>query len=661
MNTKFFITVSIVFAIFSLLISCDGKSPAISEKPSEGSQGGRCYEDGSCDDGLICENGICIKDFDEYEDVDLPSGDKDHENGAVDKDSVKPDSDDVPDDSDTSYDDRDIYDDDNDFPDNDTTPHPDDETSDLCKNVDCNDNGICNPNTGKCSCYHGYTGEYCDECSPNYAGYPECLPIICDHGQRICQGNNIVECNEDRTGFFKIEACEGEGISCVAGQCMDVCDIAEYYNSYVGCEYWGAFLQQGGGHETNATYALVVSNPNETAVTVQIYGSGDTLLKEGSVAPNDLNYFEFDFDRIITGPGITDLAFKLVSSKPVTVTQMNPFGNINIYSNDATLLLPIGAIDKEYFVMSWPYVSRSGRPNHPGFISIVAVENGETEVEVTYSAPSKAGGGISAEPAGATVSYILDQYQILTINTEEAGCPANSNCYGYDLTGSFVSSDKKVAVFGGHQCTQIPADRCCCDHMEHQMFPLNTWGKEFVAARTKPRSTEVDYFRILASVDGTTVNLTGGLTETLLLNAGEVHDFSTNTDFFVSSDQPLMVAQFLASEQAGAGTGDPAMMLLAPNEQLRRDYIFLVPPNYDYNRITIIAEDETDVYLNGTPYSSNDFTEVPGTGWYRQWIDINEGVHYLSASKPVGLYVYGFSSYVSYAYIAGLDLERINY
>jgi hypothetical protein len=49
-----------------------------------------------------------------------------------------------------------------------------------------------------------------------------------------------------------------------------------------------------------------------------------------------------------------------------------------------------------------------------------------------------------------------------------------------------------------------------------------------------------------------------------------------------------------------------------------------------------------------------------GTDYLRQWIDMPTGSHTLTANKPVGLYVYGFSSYVSYAYTAGLDLTAIN-
>ncbi len=532
------------------------------------------------------------------------------------------------------------------------TGYPDCELENSkCAGVDCNDHGKCLEALGGCSCYTGYAGEFCTECEPGYEGYPDCLMKLCDPGVIGCRGDVIVECNELGTDFIDKETCTGEGISCHKGKCLDECGIAAEDKSYVGCEYWGAFLQQI-DEKGSATYALVVANPNNTEVNVKIYTIGDTVIAENNVPAKGLYSFELGTDRKISGPGISDLGFKLVSSRPVTVTQMNPFGNVLIYSNDATILLPIGALAGEYYAMSWP-----GWSSLSGFVSIVGVEDGQTTVKVVYTATTLGGGGINAESPGATVSYTLNKYQILTLNSTTG---ANSDSYGADLTGTFIQSDKKLAVFGGHVCTRIPSNQQACDHMEHQIFPLQSWGKNFVVSRTKPRGNELDYFRILASENDTNVTWSGGLTGGVTLQAGWFHDFSTFADFRINSNKPIMVGHFLASQDAGANTGDPAMMLIAPDEQLRKEYIFLVPPNYDYNRITVIAQKDTEIILNSTTYSSNNFVPIMGTDYLREWIDMTTGAYTLTANKPVGLYVYGFSQYVSYAYTAGLDLTAIN-
>lgn len=525
----------------------------------------------------------------------------------------------------------------------------------------CTDHGTCN-NDGTCACFVGYNGTACDGCSDGYVGYPDCYYQACIPGTRKCNGlGSVQQCNTLGTAWENVETCGG-GSECFDGNCLNECQLAEAKESYVGCEYWGAFLQ----NVSPDTYAVVVANPNDTAVTVTVYGNGNVQLAQFTVNAGALNSQTFDTTRHLTGAGIFNHAFKIVASRPVTVTQMNPFGNVMTYTNDATLLLPKGALGLQHYAMSWPdwkYFEDGGCSgdtsyNYPGYVTVIATEPGTTSVTVKYSAASRAGTGVAAQAAGSTATYSLNQYQVLNLNSAGPGC-GDSTCYGADLTGSFIEADKKIAVFGGHMCTYVPAGSPACDHLEHQIFPLRSWGMNYTAVRTKPRGSEADYWKILASQNGTSVSWTGGTSGSVTLNAGQSHQFSTTADFVVTADKPILLGQILASQDAGAGTGDPAMMLIAPNEQFRKDYIFLVAPNYDYDRLTIVAQADTNITLDSTSMSSNTFTAIAGTSWRRQYVDTADGAHKLTADKPVGLYVYGFSQYVSYAYTAGLDLVEI--
>jgi len=597
-------------------------------------------------------------------DHDLPS--PDGEDGATgDDDAVGPDqADDTTDD--TTDDATDGATDDAD------TPLTDDGATGDTDTPMTDDTTIPDADVDTCVCS---TGACCDGC--HYLSGTLCRPAVdleCDIPE-TCAGNDP-DCPEDTVAapgdpcddmlFCNgADHCSGGTCSlhdddpcgaletCVEGRgCLTECETAEAKESYVGCEYWGAFLQ----NESPNNYAVVVANPNDTEVTVTVYGSGDTQLAQFTVAAYGVGSTTFDTTRHITAPGISDKAFRIVSSRPVTATQMNPYGNVLTYTNDASLLLPTGALGQRYYAMSWPtwyYTSAA----YPGFISVVAAEPGTTTVTVTYRGDSAPGTGFEAHTAGETVQYTLSRYQILTLNSSVVSGTAYT--YGVDLTGSLVEADKRVAVFGGHKCTDVPADKYACDHLEHQVFPLRSWGRDYVAVRTKPRNTESDYFRILASVNGTSVSWSGGISGSVTLDAGEFHDIATTADFTASADKPIMVAQVLASQDAGATTGDPAMMFLAPSDQFRTNYTFLVAPNYDYDRITVVAPVETSIMLDETPLNPANAVQIPGTAWYRYHIDTTDGAHILSASKPVGLYVYGFSQYVSYAYTAGLDLADI--
>ncbi len=522
---------------------------------------------------------------------------------------------------------------------------PDDNS---CDAIQCNGHGKCQQD-GSCKCYQGYAGTACDECAPGFTGYPDCYFKMCEPDMRTCKNETTVQqCDSAGKEWIEVETCD-TGEECYEGECLTECGRAEKEESYVGCEYWGAFLPNLMEYE-GGNYAIVVANPNDTDVTVTVYTSGDIQIAQFSVAPGQINSYTFNQTYHLIGAGITNLAFKFVASRPVTMTQMNPFGNVLIYTNDATLLLPKGALGMKNMAMSWP----TWKNDYPGYISVIATEPGLTSVMVIYGGYSKAGNGVNAQTPGDSVTYTLNQYQILTLNSAPGGS------YGADITGSYIEADKKIAVFGGHQCTYVPADTPACDHLEHQMFPLRSWGKEYVVVRTRPRGNENDNIRFLASEANTTINWTGGLSGSVVLQAGQHYDIWTSTDFVVTADKPIMVGQILASQDAGAGTGDPAMMLIAPNEQFRKDYIFLVAPNYDYDRLTLVAPADTDITFDGTSMNSNSFTPIPGSMWYRQYLDTNDGVHKITANKPVGLYVYGFSQYVSYAYTAGLDLLKIN-
>ncbi|RJO73959.1 MAG: hypothetical protein C4523_01525 [Myxococcales bacterium] len=521
-----------------------------------------------------------------------------------------------------------------------------------------------------------------------------CQVRICEPGLRACDEANpklAEQCNELGTAWLEVETCEGTD-ECRGGECLGQCEIAAFDRSYVGCDYWPVDLHNG-GRSSGGEFALVVTNPQSYAVGVSVSGKNG-VLQTKTIGAGSLDVFTFDSTRLIGGPGISPNAYHLHAEAPVTVTQMNPYGNVLIYSNDASLLLPEGALDTDYVGLSWPshrvedcYCNGvllfgaclgswecdviSGDSSY-GFLTVAATQPGTTTVTVRYKGASRAGGGVNAESAGAERTYTLSQFDVLNLEAAGTDCPDRDEetflyCSGADLTGTTIVANQKVAVYGGHECTFIPQDQWACDHLEHQLFPTGSWGKAFTAVRTEPRYQEKDYYKILADEAGTIVTLspdpTGQSPKTL--GAGEFWLFATDRDFSITATKPIMVGQFLAGQDATGlsiddEAGDPAMMLLAPNEQFRKDYIFLVPPNYVYDHITIVAPPDATVTLDGvTNYDSNTFPAVTAD-FRRLRLALADGAHKITATKPVGLYVYGYSRYVSYAYTAGLDLKEIN-
>jgi hypothetical protein len=260
----------------------------------------------------------------------------------------------------------------------------------------------------------------------------------------------------------------------------------------------------------------------------------------------------------IQGTQITPQAFRVTASLPIIAYQFNPLDNEIVYSNDASLLFPTSTLGTEYWVMT----RRQTFDSLKGYVTVVAVLEGETEVTVTLppytlenpvvtlpassrdcqAGPDRERLCIPTMRGGDTRTFMLRQYDVLNIETNRRGA---------DLTGTRVESNRPVAVFGGVEAANAPNDdscvyrpvqddwvceatrrsqsprpcsnadgepdislcsdfiTCCADHIEHQMLPDFAWGRRFAATRTKPRGDEAESWRILASRDGTNVTLSG--------------------------------------------------------------------------------------------------------------------------------------------------------
>ena len=48
-----------------------------------------------------------------------------------------------------------------------------------------------------------------------------------------------------------------------------------------------------------------------------------------------------------------------------------------------------------------------------------------------------------------------------------------------DLTGTYISSSKPIAVYSGNVRAAVPSSRTSRDHLVEQMIPVRTWGTEF--------------------------------------------------------------------------------------------------------------------------------------------------------------------------------------
>ena len=543
--------------------------------------------------------------------------------------------------------------------------------------VDCSEVGMCVPNRG------------CVRCEPN---------------QRSCNGLQVVSCSADGLTETAVMTCENE---CYNGECTDPCARAVSERSYQGCEYWPTPISNQVNQEF--TFAVGVVNVNSTPVNVSITRGTESIVQR-QIGAGDLEVIELPWIDGLTHAGtINDLyeqgsslvqggAYQLITDAPVTVYQFSPLeyrldGNCLqddqdtsdnacfSYSNDASLLLPNHALDKDYLVLSYPSLALSyngfGVVTSPSTFQVVAVNPGTTEVEIEFSIATAANheGSIRSFQAGETTTLNLSQGEVLQFaaqpisqcrnpspaDSERSYCEVGSES---DFSGTLVRADKPVQVFGSHTCAFIPYNIFACDHLEESIFPLSTWGTKAVVTKIEPLITEPSLVRVTSAVDRNRITFNPeNVHPAVTLNQGEHVEFYTNDGFVVSGSGGLQVSQFLVGQnytnQANFdGFGDPAMSLIPPADQFRTDYTILAPDTYALHYINIAMRSGSNVVLDGVPIGEG--TPIGDSQWRELSLEIEGGVHKLEGSSPFGVWVYGFGNYTSYMYPGGLDLKVIN-
>ncbi|MBI4705357.1 MAG: hypothetical protein HY744_29985 [Deltaproteobacteria bacterium] len=458
----------------------------------------------------------------------------------------------------------------------------------------------------------------------------------------------------------------------VDADCLTPCELAEMTRSSVGCVYYAVDANNDPVEGYDAMqYAVVVSNtdPKKAANVEAQVRSGNVWQKKDSatVLPGTLKIFNLP-DRHINYTGLLVAgAYRIVSDLPVIAYQFQPIDGQTSYTSDASLLLPTSSLDQYYYVVGW------GKPSYGnGQLVIVGAEDG-TQVTITPTVNTQAGGPIPALQAGKAFTFPMKLAAGDFIQLEGTN----------SFNGTYVTADKPIAVFSTHWCANIPQQQCCCDHLEEQLFGLQTWGKTYAASRLPVRkqgTPEPTQWHILASEDNTKISfqaappVTGLPPSPQTLNKGKVLFLEVSGtaldpgDFVVKADKPVLVMEYMSSSaftgMPAPQAGDPCMTQSVPVEQFLSSYVVLVPPNWIYDFLVLTKPVGSTVKLDGNPIDGAKFRAINDGKNPPQWevarLATPDGVHKLDGDKPFGVIVVGYDSYDSYAYPGGLNQQIIN-
>lgn len=481
-------------------------------------------------------------------------------------------------------------------------------------------------------------------------------------------------CADDGSRWLDQAACDASGGQrCVSGRCGDPCDVPDGAQQYLGCDYWATVTPNSQLYR-GFPFAVALANPQDYAVTVRISGGALDAPREVTLAPGAAEAVELpwvpslaQFSSTIQPcacerpamcsnpvPARSALArggaYQIRATAPVAAYQFNPLTFeartdagmcVNSYTNDASLLLAQRALTRRYLVLTAPQFNRFG-----GFIAVVATTGESTSVTVRLPARH----GVPEASADGVV-----RHDNLTPGDVAVIVGAGSG----DLSGAVVEASAPVAVFAGHDCTFVPHDRPACDHLEEQVLPIETLGRDFVVSDLRDRDAPT-LVRMVASLDDTTVRFDPpSLSPARVLAAGQVLDVPATQSFRVISSRPLMVAQIMTGLGVeGIGAGDPAMVQEVPAQQFRDRYDFFVPGTYTTNFLGVVTPRGSTPLLDEAPLVG----EVERLGpWDIVHARVAPGRHRLRTAEgvPLGVKVYGTARYTSYMYPGGLDLRLL--
>jgi hypothetical protein len=488
--------------------------------------------------------------------------------------------------------------------------------------------------------------------------------VTCVPKSQVCDGQTVMVCDDLGETRAALTTCDPDAAEvCRAGRCANLCTLAAQQRSNVGCEYWAVDLDNAvAGESLNAAaqqFAVVVSNPQPDLPAVVLIEQDDSELgqagapikiAQASIPPFSLAVFPLGPREVDGSPpgqyntgthtALTRAAYRVTSSVPVVAYQFNPLENVNVFSNDASLLKPVealtgspGELEPAYVVLGWPQtISSTDDPNtnfgsgtdFRAFLTIVATRDA-TRVRVTSTTRSIGGGSIPPILPGESFDITLDAFDVLNLETDD---------FNSDFTGSLLSSDRPIAVFSGSEASDSPRfdrlseRRCCADHLEEQLDPIRSAGRRFIAPVSFNRhlalsnagalltpEAETEVFRLIAAVEsGANVrtSLSGELAAFRLETQGSMREIVTSKDFWIDSDGPVMLGNVTASQSA-AGIpgdlpgGDPSFIIIPPIEQYRSEYVFLTPDRYSFDFLRIMAPRTARIILDAEPLAS-----VPG-------------------------------------------------
>jgi hypothetical protein len=395
-----------------------------------------------------------------------------------------------------------------------------------------------------------------------------------------------------------------------------------------GTDFWLAFPGVYYYHY-EAALTLYISSPVGASGTVSIQSLG--FNQPFSVAPGNVTNISLPGNAMLgLAAGLTTNGIHVTSTQPVSV-----YAGCFVAENWAAAFAayPTSSLGTNYCAMG----RAGGVYGHYSQIVILATTN-DTTVTITPSP--------NAQLSNSETNYfteILQQGETYQLQSD--------NDVG-DLTGTVVTSDSPIAVFGGAELGVV--NSLDDNILSQEQLPTSDWGFQALALPFAGRSGGDDY-RVLALNNGTAI-WTNGI-EVTTLQAGQFYDTIINGPVQFQGSNPIQVAHFANGERYDNPPnfyGNDTEILLPATAQFSTSYtVYSLPLATNY--LNIILTNGAVTTLDGTNLNllATNFVSIGSSGYSGAQIPVLPGAHTITSSQPVEVEVYGFGYWEAYGYVGG--------
>lgn len=329
---------------------------------------------------------------------------------------------------------------------------------------------------------------------------------------------------------------------------------------------------------------------------------------------------------------------RITANKPMSVQGLS----IVSKTSEGFLGLPVEALGLYYIVPTY-------FPTSSAIVQVVATDD-NTLVSFKLRLPRL------GRVRYGEVKYVNGEFINATLNALDVFQVLGDS----DLSGTIVTSSKRIAVFSGDDCAMVPQEQHPCNHLVEQIPPVSDWGQEFMTNPT-PNGQEGDEFHVIASMKNTLVYVDTQLKKTLNEGGKYIIDAPWNVSLVISTSQPSLVVQY--SKRSDTLKLSPAMSLVPPKEWYSNDYTVYVPKDdtgnaFDsYINVVIDTSWRNDLRVKGADDLSIDWKIISG-GFSRASLHLaSAGMYHVYHKNPLANFsavLYGMASPKLFSFPVGM-------